>query len=390
MQDQEPFEATFSITQLFQVLLKRKWLVISGTVVITVLAVALAMFLSPVYRSNAVISISGVDKTNIPNPEDRSSLPGLSIPEVTSFLDVIKSRSKFKRFLNLNGHKVDWPVSDLVLLDSIRPVFAYENGSKVKVTENFAVNIRISSQATTAGEAHEKTDMICQFVITHLLNSKIDALFGGLSISLNQAIARFKKRIGRLEWDMKQLKEKEIFIEDEILKIPGVAKLSDLEIINANKKNEKYLPPYQQLVAVKIDIKDIELRIKQFERNLNEKKAFLFYTNSISSLFDKDKNYMLRKNLLEDLIASSGTFFKGHTGEEFEDSRLIIEGELLRYKRYRDVIFQVISGPNMPVKPVTPPKKLIAVTAFVLSFCFFFLLTLALEWWGKNKKQILS
>ena len=173
------------------------------------------------------------------------------------------------------------------------------------------------------------------------------------------------------------------------MKIPGIGSKTDRELVNANENTEKYLSPGQQLVAVKISIKDHQIRITRNLRKIKINQIRLSYIDKIARYFREDREFLVNKGLLESLIKEKEGFFSGKEDEENKIASYIFTEQFLSFKRLQTIIYKFISGPTLPGYHFKPKRRRIVTAGFFLAFFVFVFLALLIEAWqrGSIKKD---
>jgi hypothetical protein len=213
---------------------------------------------------------------------------------------------------------------------------------------------------------------------------QIEEFIESIRSSAQTAIVKRKRFIIQLELEIKDLEEKESLITHQLLKIPGIGTKTDRELVNANEKTEKYLSPRQQLVAVKISIKDNQIRINRNLRDIKINQIQLSYIDKIAQFFPDNRDFLTNRGLLETLIAEMNTFFSGKEDEENKIASYIFTEQFLRFQRRQNVTYKFISAPTLPQYHFKPKRKRIVIAGFFLVFFVFIFLAFLIEAWQRN------
>jgi LPS O-antigen subunit length determinant protein (WzzB/FepE family) len=392
MENQEATPENFSLIELIKVIWKRKWLIVIGTLVIAILTFAITTFKPKVYRGLAEISVSEFKKFRRIDPTVNRLHTGLTLLEYNAFKDQFKFLSSFKKYLNMNGYNLTWEDDYSLLSEFIRPIFAFPRTKRTnKVTENFVVSINLSVDGATPEEAREKTFYLAKYARTLLMNMKLDVYFGLMKNQLSMGNTSLERSIIKLESKIIELKDKESFIEKKILTIPGATQLvgNSTEMSSATEDNEKYLTPVQQLVATRIVLKESEIKIKRYREIIESNNVLLKYRETLASFLDDKGEYVHKEGLLEKLEAHTEVFFKGKTSAVYTQSYYTLKVELSKYRKLSD-IFQFISPTPLPVILRGLSRKVTMIFVPTVGFLFLIFLSLALEWWRRNREIVLK
>lgn len=398
MSDQIHSEQDVYLNQVLNILWKRKKLIIFGTLGLTLAVIVILLLLPQTYVSKAAISIHQKTPDSATGTSG-SMLAGLSRTVYEEYAMVFRNRGTFKKFLKLSGHTVEWDFDTMSDVGMIKPSMAYNDKNKrVANGRNIVVSLQVIGIGGTPVEAGEKTRLLGSFAHSILVNSKIGEFFERKQNNLESSIMEDRVSMNNININMKYLREKENFLENQILKIPGINKRNTMEVVNASKTTERYLSPIQQLVAVKVSIKENELSIPRLERRLTYNRLFLDFLKKISHHFDDKKTYLAKENLLTDLIAAKDEFFSGlETKEESKDNTDVIfevsadlSQTFAKFKKQKEFVFKFSPG-FVPVgSPTRVNRKTIIALLFVFALFFFALLAIIIDWWERNKNEILN
>lgn len=383
MNDTQYNENEGSIVGLLKVLWKRRYLIVPGTAAATVLLVIIVLLLPKVYQGNAVVSLSKLRKT-----EQQSLTKGLDIPEYLRFSNAFKNIYLFERFCKAEGFKEQWSFDADFFDTHLKPIYAYdEEKIRFRRIPNFILGIKVTAEDALPGTAVKRADILGRYILTIILNLHIGEY---IELARNQAqteTSRNNRAIIRRELQIKNLEEKESLITDQLLKIPGINNKTDRELVNADEKSEKYLSPRQQLVAVKMSIKENEIEIENFLRDIKVNQLLLNYFNRVDQLFQPGRTFLVNKGLLNALLQAKEEFFSERQDDESRIASLILTEAFLRWQKLHDVVYKIISEPTLPERHVRPKRKRIVIAGFFLAFFIFVFLALLLEGWKSNKKD---
>lgn len=368
---------------LLKILWKRRWLISLGTAGATVLLIIIALLLPKAYQSRAVVSLSGIKRI-----EQEGLLKGLEIPVYRRYSDIYRNLGLFRKFLKMKGFREQWDLDNQFFDSHAKPIYAFDQKKpRIKTTENSILGIEIKVLDISPGKANEKAGLLGDYILTTILNMQIGEFIESIKSSAQAAIVKMKRFIIQLELEIKDLEEKEFLITDQLLKIPGIAAKTDRELVNANEKTEKYLSPRQQLVAAKVSIKDNQIQINRYLRDIKINQIKLSYIDKISQFFPDNRDFLTNRDLLETLIAEKDSFFSGKEDEENKIASYIFTEQFLRLQRRQNVTYKFISVPTLPQYHFKPKRRRIVIAGFFLAFFLFAFLALLIEGWDRNKKR---
>jgi hypothetical protein len=369
---------------LLKILWKRKWLISLGTSGATVLLIIIVLLLPKAYQSRAVVSLSCIKSF-----EQGALVKGLEIPIYRRYSDVYRNLELFRKFLKMIGFHEQWDLDDQFFDDHIKPIYAFdEKKPRIKTTENSILGIEIKVLDISPGKAREKTSMLGEYILTTILNMQIGEFIELTKSSAQAVIVKMKRSIIQLDLEIKDLEEKDTLITGQLLKIPGITTKTDRELVNANEKTEKYLSPRQQLVAVKMGIKDNQIQINRYFRDIKINQINLDYIDKISHFFPDNNDFLTNRDLLEILITEKDSFFSGKEDEEDKIASYIFTEQFLSFQRRQNVIYKFISGPTLPQNHFKPKRRRIVVVGFFLALFMFVFLALLLEGWERRKMRM--
>jgi DNA-binding Lrp family transcriptional regulator len=368
---------------LLKILWKRRWLIALGTAGATVLLIVIVLLLPKAYQSRAVVSLSRIKRI-----EQEGLLKGLEIPVYRRYSDIYRNLGLFRKFLKMKGSKEQWDLDDQFFDGHAKPIYAFDQKKpKIKTTENSILGIEIKVLDISPGKANEKAGLLGEYIVTTILNMQIGEFIESIKSSAQAAVVKMKRLIIQLELEIKDLEEKDSLITHQILKIPGIAAKTDRELVNANEKTEKYLSPRQQLVAVKVSIKDNQIRINRYLREIKINQIKLGYIDKVSQFFPDSRDFLTKRGLLETLIAEKDSFFSGKEDEENKIASYIFSEQFLSLQRRQNVIYKFISAPTLPQYHFKPKRKRIVIAGFFLVFFVFVFLAFLIEAWQRNSNK---
>ena len=368
-----------SVRHLITVLGRRRMLIILGTVGVTLAALVVSLLMPRVYRSRAVISLG---KVSI------GTAHGMSIPVYNNYSNFILNRRLMSKYFQVNYRELyeEREANGFKLKTNIEPILGYDKEERIKSTLNFVLGINVSGDADTPEKARQICEGIGNYTRTAIVNLRTGELIGSLKRSNGNGMVANQKTINEKQFNIEQLKEKETMIVNELLKIPGLDSNSNREVINASDDTAKYLSPKQQLVAVKVSIKDQELAISRLLRENRTSGIVMDFLTKISPLITNKRDFLVIHDLLDQIISEKESYFAGKTDEESKNAYYQLTMAFSNLVKLRKV-FDYMSIPTRPTSSIAPRTKLIVFLSFVLALGFFLFLAMALEWWATSKDE---
>lgn len=376
-------ENEYAPAKLIEILFRRKWFIIVGTLGAAVLLTVLVFLLPDVFKSSAVVSLGGIDAGG-----DGEFPKGLEIPVFTRYSNVFRNPDILKEFLKRKEYGEAGDIDAEFFDTHITPVYAFDEKSRVKKSEDSVLGVKIDAEARGAGQARDKAGILGEYIFTVILNDRLGKYIETLRTNCRTLIVRSNNNIISYRLEIKNLAQKEALIEDQLLKLPGLGQKADRELVNVDEKTEKYLSPGQQLVAVKMAVKENEILIDQNVRNTKINQILLDYAEKASAVIDKDNFFLVDTNLLKTLVDEKENYFSGKEDEESVVASNLLDIRFLGFESMKNTGYSFISGPTFPEKPFKPKRKRLVIAGTVLAFFVFVFLALMIEGWERGKKNI--
>jgi len=385
MIQQEEFKDQITLFQLVKILWKQKWQLLTGITAVTVLAAILTLILPKTYLSRSVLAVSDLEKIRI-EEKSPSSYTGMAIPVFQNYMSTFQSKQIFITYLKKYHHREKWSERNFNIGDRIEPILAYpEKNPAWGAKNNFVVSLTIDETAATPEKAMEKNTILGKYIRTTLLNLWLNDQVFSWKTHVSNTILKNEMDLEKFQDYINELKEKETFLTGLIAQTPGI--LIRQEPVNVNKRTEKYLPPQQQLLAIRIEIKDTEISIAHCKKRLEINNLLLDFHVKLTSFFDADKRFLANETLLADLVQAQQEFFKEKTGPAVSAAIYKAHVKFTYYANFSSSLYEFVSAPSLPVQPVRP-RRLKIIVLSCLAACFFFIfLAFAREWWKRNETR---
>ena len=381
MDDAGDPERGFFLFGLFRVLWKWRHLIFLGTVGSMLLGVVVVLLLPAQYQSRAIISL------DLPRRMDADSkLKGMEIPTYQRFESIFQDPGLLRRYSKRQQFKAGWEFDDDFFQEHFQPRYAFEaRRPGIKGMENSVTAIAVRAEDSTAQRARERARIMGNYIITLCRNLYAVDFIETRTRKSNARILEINDNILRQESDTESLREKEAFIINELLKLPGIANRTDRELVTASRETEKYLSPYQQLVAVKMSIKENQLRVRRYEQEFRFHGLILQYVSKTAHLFSRGDSHLVDEGLLDALQREGASLFAGQTDTEARQASNAIMGQLAQWQIRRDSAHNFINGPTLPERSQGPNRNRILIGVFFLALVCFTFIALLLEAWFRGK-----
>lgn len=426
------FSDEIDLIQLVKVLVKRKWVIIGGTLAITLAALVISFLLPRAYQSNAFFRLSSgvdVDMEELRKIQDkirediqanlldnltlqntmlldetledtRLIMQNVSIPDYKKYFTQFTNPFQFMHFMEekkKSGDKSMKALKSTFLASEdieqlIEPVYAYSKKDLKELTQNpkESKNFVLGVQLTAEGESPEKaqafTKLIGEFIKDCILYEKLGDYIG---TQLNKSQTEFKKYENftiKDDFKLEQLKLKRAHIEQLLKAYPESKEMVSRELYSLENNGQRYLSPVAQLVGIESHIADINENLAQNLRNKQSLELRLDFFSKAKDMITTERfgralldqleklkdSFLIEKNLSNDVVRQ----VKNELGIDL-DNFMNLNEEM-----------QFISGPTLSHTAVKPKKMLITAIGFVLGLVLCVFLVFVVDWWGANKQKI--
>lgn len=388
MEDTEEVKNKNGLMGLVDLLWKRRQFIVVGTLAMTILTVIVVLLLPKVYLSRAVISLSTIRKADSSDELPRS----MDIPIFKRCTDMFQNLSLFLNYSQIKGFKGDWQTDKWeqdaeFFSEHLKPIYAFEVEERgVKAVENSVMGIVIESEDGSPQLAREKTEILGHYILNTILNMQIGQYIDTISIKSQAAIEQMKKAIINLQRETVYLKEKESLLVNDLLKLPGIGATTNRELVTADVNSERYLSPQQQLIAVKMSIKENEIQIDRNQKNAEVEQLMLNYLEKVQYLFQNETKFLIKESLLDTLIKEKEKFFATRTDNESKLASYTFATQFYYFQKLRSTVYKFISEPTLPDKHIKPKRKRLVLGGLVVSFFLFSFIAFLLEVSDNPKK----
>lgn len=422
------------LVQLVKVVVKRKWLIAAGTLLVTLAAVFISLLLPKVYQSSAFFRLSsGVDvdleqlkeiqdkiRDNLQNDllynltleksmildeileNTETMMKNVSLPDYKKYLSRFTNPQQFFRFLEQKKEAGDKTVKELKrgigtaddIAQWIEPVYAFTKRELKDLTQNpreaknFVIGVQLTGEQGTPENARAFVNALGEFIKDSILHGKLGDY---IVAQWNKSRTEYKKYDNFLvkdEFKLRQLMIKRGNIEQLMKKYPGSASMGSRELLSLDKNGHRYLSPVAQLVGIESHIADIK---ENLARNRRDQQVmglkFEFFSKVKESMPGEKFGYAF----LDRLMALKDSFFSQK--ELPDDAVRQVKNELaidLDNFTNLEEEMQFISGPTMSKNPIKPRKALFVAVGFVLGFFISVFLAFVIDWWTVNKRKIVN
>lgn len=378
------------IRQLFSVLYKRRKFILLVTGITILIVVAFTFFLPDKYESEAVLSVStnnasqGTDelKNYFKNVEPSVKSVGIDIVKYKAFYNAFNNDDRFKAYLNKyypEFKKADW---NKLFEEGVTPVYVYDDKNVVVDKNDRVLGIKIKVNSKNKLRAVQKVNVVQEYLKTIMLNMQIWEYYKMLSEETEKIIGTNKNKIFLSEIEIADLKEKESLILNQLIQL-GNKDVNNRQVVQVNKESEKYLSPAQQLISVKVAVKDKELEIKNLRREIATCNILSDYHNALDSIFEANEDFWINRNLLIQLKGIRDNYFINisDSSESYKEANFILDNKISELENLWMNVYKFISTPVLPESPISNKKGLIVLATLFLALTLTSIWVLIREWW---------
>jgi len=426
------FSDEIDLIQLVKVLVKKKWLIIGGTLAATLAALVISLLLPRIYQSNGFFRLSSgvdVDLEELKKIQDKIRedfqenlldnltlqntmllnetledaglmMKTVSIPDYKKYLSQFTNPFQLIRFMDEKKKNGDESVKALKstfraseeIEQLIEPVYAYskkdlkELTQNPKETKNFVLGVQLTAEGESPEKAQAFTKLIGEFIKDCILYGKLSDYIGA---QWNKSRTEFKKYENFTIKDgfkLEQLKLKRAYIEQLLKAYPGSKEMVSRELYSLENNGHRYLSPVAQLVGIESHIADIKENLAQ---NLRNKQSLELKLDFFSKAKDMISTERFGRALLDQLEKWKDSFLseKNLPADVVRQVKNELGVDLDNFMNLNEEM-QFISGPTLSHTPVKPKKSLITAIGFVLGLALSVFLAFVVDWWAVNKQKI--
>jgi len=426
------------LVQVVKVLLKRKWLIVAGTVLFTLAAGVLTLLLPKVYESKGFFQLSqgrDVDITNLKDIQDifKEEMPNtmmdvtmvkdsimndflstggrllmktVSIPDYKKYFSQFTNPRLFLQFMAMKKKSGDADLKSIRpvvrtaddIAQWIEPVYAYskndtkELGQIARDAENFVVGVDISGEGNSPQKAKTFVFIIGEFIKDSIIYGKLKNYIASELSRSRTEYNKYDNYIIKDDFKLKQLSQKRDDIREMLKRYPGTQELmTSREVIYFADGGHRFLSPTMQLVGIESYMADVKENLSGCKRNKEVAGLKLQFFQKVNEILESET---FSGPLIEKSLALIQTVSADQANQELTDDivrevKNDLNVDFNNFVSFREGM-RFISGPSLTERPIHPRKALITSIAFVLGFFLFVFLAFFIEWWSKNKKMIVE
>jgi len=432
MDKPEVYQNTIDLVRLVKTLLKRKRLIIIGTIAFTFAAGVVSFLLPRMYESEGFFRLSSginVDLEELRNIQDKIrddiqkervdnmtmqrdllfnealeetgyAMKTISIPDYKRYLSQFTNSRQFARYIEKIKKTGKPPIQDLKfnprasrdMADWIIPVYAYSKkdmsdlGQISRDIQNFVVGITVTALQPSPKQAHDLIQSLGYFIKDCILYGKLsDYIQDKLNKSQFDS-KTYENYVIQDEFKLKQLTSKRNTILELMTKYPQTRDMQPRELFSLQGSGQRYLSPLAQVVGIESHMADIKENLSLNRRNRQLQDVKFDFFSEAKRLMSKEK---FGEALLKQCLKLKDRFFteKDAPLDVLREIKNELTKDFLNLGNLSEEM-QFLSGPTLPSKPAKPNKTLIASIAFIVGFFIFVFLAFFIEWWESNRNKI--
>ena|GEM_PF-1036439 len=425
---------------VLRAIFKRKWLIVSGVIVFTLLSLVLSTILPKVYRSEGFFQFSDPTKEPMERANtlfstasgllESSRLLVFSQLRDLGMLDVLKelkveadeprnffiitiqdfkkyspsfsNYQEFLRFVKKNNYldqrQFEYLKSHIrnssQFADLTQAIYALSRddlknvGQSLLQEKNYVVGVELEMEADQRKTARRFLTAFGEFIRFRIFYEK---LYEYITSHLNE----FKVLTGRYDnyilsnnIMLQQLLKKREKLLALYKKYPGFSKIENRQVIELGSTGERYLSLLVQIIGVESRIVDLEQLKECFEIEKKKSDLYCEFFNELKKRLDK--LHTSGEQVFEEIETVKENFFKKKKQDAPETQAVFnsITMELGRFNMLFYKSLRFVSGPSLPDTPEWPKKSLFVILGFFMGTLIFLFIALFLEFWEKNKGLI--
>ncbi len=357
------------LREVFAILKEKRKSIIYGVLISAILFTGILLVIPKTYESTGILSLGDISK-------------GIGIPTFRSMENVYANSNLLVNYLQKVEGGVDWHIYDELFI-TIKPIYGYDVKSTVSIDQNRVLGLKISCDGATPEEARDRVLLLGNYVETVILNNWI---WEYVNLEKGRASANLTKnnsKILQTKFEIENLREKEDLFENKFLSTEAMRSTFEAQIVQVDEVTEKYLSPKQQLVSVKVSIKNSEIEVKGLERKLRMNQTMLNYLAKTENLFDQEKHFLYDLKLLDKISEARESFFSEQENDKSIKEVYFNIGEQLNgFINLRYAKYKFVSGPTINTEPIKPRVLLLSVMGLLIFIMFFSGRVLFLNWWN--------
>jgi LPS O-antigen subunit length determinant protein (WzzB/FepE family) len=416
---EKPLGDEIDFNLLFSILWQRRKLIVFGTLVATLLSIAICLLIPRVYLSEGVYQLGYPKKMelkneNMPTKESgkntikntikNTASIGVPIPiyKISSAqffnpnrFQLNASQDKYFDEDNLKEIRVKFRTPDDIN-KWIKPIYAYakedvrEFSQLPKDESNSVIGLTLVYEGESPSKAHDYVNFFGNYIRDCLLYVTLyNYVMNEYSNTISDIIQNENDIIEtqfKLQQDSTKMKD----IRAILTNYPESEKIENRQLVSVQEGGDRFLSPTTQLVGIESVLADLRRKLAQLERDKDKltirEEYFSRCSGELTKINERGEPLFLLLKSIKDEVFKSKDYSKDTVKEVFNNLSMdmqIFELAFLKNSRF-------ISGPTIPISPIKPQKVLIVIVSCLISFFLFVILAFVWHWWQSNKKTIMT
>lgn len=420
------------LVRVIKVLIKKKWLIILGTLLTTLAAVLISLMLPRVYKSdgffqlssgididmdelkkiqdeiredlqNNMLSINTLQKNMLLNEalgDSNLEMKNVSIPSFKKYLSKFTNPQQFLKFMGSREKSGDENLKELKasirssddIAQWLEPVYAYSKKDMKDLLQssrdvkNFVLGVRVAGENQTPQKAQLFVSVIGEFIKDSILYGKIKSYIASQLNKNKTEAKKYENYIINDRFKLEQLLLKRGRIEGVLKKYPQFRAMTGRELYSLENSGYRYLSPAAQLVGIESYIADINENLARNQRNKQLVDLKYNFLSAAKKILDSE---IFGGAVLGKCMELKDAFFakKDSPADVTREAGNDVAIDFDNFVNLKEEM-QFISGPTLPARPIKPRKALIVVISFIIAFFIFVVLAFFIDWWKYNRKKI--
>ena len=394
---------------LFAILWKRRKLIILGTCGVTLAVAVVSLFMPRVYRSEGFYQLMSpkqvIEESKTEKQPKATSFQGIPIPlyknSSTQFTNpnrflLIASQVKTFSPKDLEAIKTEFQTAADIQM-WIVPVYAYGREDIRQMATaatgeqpNSVIGLNLHYDADSPEAAYAFVNFFGSYVRDCLIYVTLyNYVMDGYTNVLSES-AKNENRIFDAEFEKGLNTDKLQDLKAILARYPEAARLDSRQLVSVQDGGDNFLPPLTQIVGVESKLSDIRYNLSELQRTRQQlavRKDFFSRCNAALEKANEQGEPLFR--LLQSIkteLFQTKDLSQPSIKEVYNDlTRDLRDFEHAFYTGYR-----FISGPTLPLRPMSSRKVMTVLAAFLISGLLLVVSVLAVDWWRKNVKALSS
>jgi LPS O-antigen subunit length determinant protein (WzzB/FepE family) len=411
----EPLGDEIDFSLLFSILWQRRKLILFGTLVATLLSIAICLLIPRVYLSEGVYQLWYPKKVDLKNEKLLTKEPVKNTIKTTASIGVpipfykinsaqffnpnrfqlTASQDKYFDEENLKEIKVKFRTPDDIN-KWIKPIYAYakedvrEFSQLPKDESNSVIGLALVYESESPNKAHDYVSFFGNYIRDCLLYATLCNYVMDEYSNTKSEIIQNENDIIETQFKLLQDATKMKDIQAILTNYPESAKIENRQLVSVQEGGDRFLSPTTQLVGIESALADLRRKLAQLERDKDKltlrEEYFSRCSGELTKINERGEPLFLMLKSIRDEVFKNKDASKDTVREVFNNLSMDIQiFELAFFKNSR-----FISGPTIPETSIKSKKALIVIVSCLISFFLFAILAFVLHWWQSNKKTIMS